>query len=530
LPISESFLNFGCDSGKIRYNEHFVPAIWWKNMAQRKSNKSRRTHKAPKPAPVRPQVSRRRVRAIPLWAGIAIIAAGILIAGMIYNHRKTKEHKELETFPETNRSSVVSNDAAVPTNPGEDSPAPKTDLEKSQALQKEEMALAQNVVSEFPHKADVYILMGNVYRNQGNSEKAVQFWQEGLKRDPQRSDAYLGMGRIALKKGNYEEALGYWEKARSLNPRAPGLNKNMALAYLGLGQGDKAIEALEREVKFQPQSSMSYFLLGQEYLQTKLYEKACTHYETAIRLDPQLTNAYYGLFTAHSRLQQPEKAREYLSTFKTLKAQDMKALKDRDDAYNDYQSVKHSVVNTLMTAESLYHSEGMLPAAEALLQRVLEFQPEHIPALMNLADIYQTSQRAHLALQINQTIVRLDPKQVNAWMNIGAAHANQGQSRQAEMAFRNAVQSAPQRPEGYRALAQVLLQGNRNLPEALKLATQAVKLDSSAENFYIASWAYDKNGRTEQAIAMIQEAIRLAPNNSRYQKILQSLQQRKPQP
>ncbi|NIO21011.1 MAG: tetratricopeptide repeat protein, partial [Candidatus Aenigmarchaeota archaeon] len=95
------------------------------------------------------------------------------------------------------------------------------------------------------------------------------------------------------------------------------------------------IKELEKDIKISPGSSFSYFLLGQIYLRQEEYEKARDNYEKAIEIQPNYTNAYYGLFTLSAKLKQQDKAKEYMSIFKKLKAEDMKILKERNEAVDD---------------------------------------------------------------------------------------------------------------------------------------------------------------------------------------------------
>ena len=86
---------------------------------------------------------------------------------------------------------------------------------------------------------------------------------------------------------------------------------------------------------------------------------------------------------------------------------------------------------------------------------------------------------------------------------------------------------ASKRNHGYRALAQLYLQNNCNLPEAKKLASRAVELEPAALNYFILAAACDKNTDREGALAALGRAIELDPDNTQYLSTQQLIQERK---
>ncbi len=93
--------------------------------------------------------------------------------------------------------------------------------------------------------------------------------------------------------------------------------------------------------------------------------------------------------------------------------------------------------------------------------------------------------------------------------------------------FRKATELAPERSWGPCGLAQLYLHGNRKLREAKSLAAAAVELEPVASNYAVLSEACDKNGDLAGAVAAMQRAVELEPDNTRYQRIYELLQNRK---
>ena len=98
---------------------------------------------------------------------------------------------------------------------------------------------------------------------------------------------------------------------------------------------------------------------------------------------------------------------------------------------------------------------------------------------------------------------------------------------EAEKAYKKVIEVAPKRSDGYRALAQLYLQLNRNLPDAKKLASKAVELEPAAMNYFILAAACDKNADREGALMALGRAIELDPNNTQYLSTQQLIQEKK---
>ena len=60
----------------------------------------------------------------------------------------------------------------------------------------------------------------------------------------------------------------------------------------------------------------------------------------------------------------------------------------------------------------------------------------------------------------------------------------------------------------------------------LKLASKTVELDPSADNHFMLGWACDVNGDSEGALAALQRAIQLDPDNPKYKQAYQTIEER----
>jgi len=394
------------------------------------------------------------------------------------------------------------------------------------ALKKEELELAETLMKDFPNSIDPIILMGNLWERHGDAIKALEYFNKVLEQNPKRADVYKVIGRFFMHTEQYDKAISYWQKALEIDPNIPGVHNNIALALMGQNKQSQAIEELEKKIKISPRSSFSYFLLGQLYLRQKEYEKARKNYEKAIEIQPNYTNAYYGLFSLSARLKQQDKAKEYMAVFKKLKAEDMKILKDRNEAVNDLIDMRKGATETYLLAGQMYQDRGNLKRAEEVLKKALTLDPNNILCLERLVSLYLTSNRLIDAIPLCRKISEINPKNPLYHLNIGILSMRLKQFDKAEKAFRKVIEVAPGLSAGYSELAQLYLKTGRGYPEARELAEKAVALEPIALNYFVLCWACDMNGDTETALKAIVRAIQLEPTNLKYRNVYEHIKSR----
>ena len=80
---------------------------------------------------------------------------------------------------------------------------------------------------------EVYQMMGNAYDYDGNTEKAIETYEEGLEVFPNAGNLYLERGNIELVKENYNGALDYYVEGTQRDPMHSSNYYWCARLYLG---------------------------------------------------------------------------------------------------------------------------------------------------------------------------------------------------------------------------------------------------------------------------------------------------------
>jgi len=314
------------------------------------------------------------------------------------------------------------------------------------ALKKEELEVARQLVRDFPNSADPIGLLGMVHQAHGNTAEAVKCWESCLELNPDLAGVYNAMGRIALERGEHEKAVRLWRKPLEINPAFPGVHNRLAHAQMDLGKPKEAIATLEKGTKIFPRDSQGYFLLGQAYMQLNEHRKAKENYERAIAIRADHRQAHYALAIACARLGQMDKSREHMATFKNLKGKHRKALSDRADAFDDLAWTRRSLARTHTDAGQVYLRHRDARKAEEHWRRAAALDPRSTLCRMELASLFRSTGRKREALDMGMELKKIDPRNAVTHLNIGILHAELKQYDAALAAIERAMALQPGNP------------------------------------------------------------------------------------
>jgi tetratricopeptide (TPR) repeat protein len=393
------------------------------------------------------------------------------------------------------------------------------------ALVHEAAGVADRLVERFPDDPNSLNVLAWVHFRFGASDEAVRYWRRCLELNPDFVDAYCSIGSAARKSGNHEEAAACFRRAWELDPGWPGHAEHLAEALVSQRRMEEAIEVLEENVEAHPESTRSFLLLGEVFGQLNEQEKAKQSYEEAIGISPALANAYYGAAGACAALGQSEKSQEYMKKFKALKGRDLKAY---DDALKTQDSVFHvrwGVAEACMAASKVYLVHGDAQAAEAHLRRGADVCPTHLECNELLARLYEQQGRVDEAVATWLRAKQSDPENMRVYSKLASLHVRRGEFLAAEEVLQNVIQIRPDRGGGYAALASLYLEANRKLPEAKRLALEAVEQEPVARHYFLLCLACQRNDDLTGARAAIERAVALEPGNREYRQMRELLQQ-----
>ncbi len=126
-----------------------------------------------------------------------------------------------------------------------------------------------------------------------------------------------------------------------------------------------------------------------------------------------------------------------------------------------------------------------------------------------------------------EALCKLRPGNIAYRVNLGKLYSRIGRIEDAEKAFLQVSELAPERSLGSAARAQLFLDRNVRLDEAKSLALAAVDMEPIASNYYLLSAACAANSDRAAALEAIEKALDLAPGTPAFQQLQESLRARR---
>ena len=141
------------------------------------------------------------------------------------------------------------------------------------------------------------LMLGDLYREGGSYEKAVDQYENLVKLDPYTWSNYYKLGVSYQFLDRLTEASTSYQSALKLNPEDPNTNMNLGLVYLYQGNADDAVKFTERATLLDPRSASAFSNLGVALDAKGEYARAEAAYRHSLDLDPENNTTLLNLGT-----------------------------------------------------------------------------------------------------------------------------------------------------------------------------------------------------------------------------------------
>lgn len=141
---------------------------------------------------------------------------------------------------------------------------------------KEELATWERTFTLAPNKAtaDRYFRLGNAFRDQGNSEKALSCYYKAIELDAKFFKSYRNLGEILIAQRRWDEAIACYHQALDQDPNQAWAYHQLGSVRLEQGEFESAIAALRQAIRLDPGYSWSYHGLVRAFLQQRKWQEA----------------------------------------------------------------------------------------------------------------------------------------------------------------------------------------------------------------------------------------------------------------
>lgn len=154
-----------------------------------------------------------------------------------------------------------------------------------------------------------YYLKGNIYKEVGDTGKAISSLETAIEQDNKNPGIFLDLGLIYAAKKN-PLAFEYYDNAINLDPTNAEALYAKAKLLQDMNQIKEATALYERILKNNPNHTFSLYNLGAiEFGINKNPKKAVEYFTNAINSDPKYTQAYFARGVCYQELKDNDNAR-----------------------------------------------------------------------------------------------------------------------------------------------------------------------------------------------------------------------------
>jgi Flp pilus assembly protein TadD len=352
-----------------------------------------------------------------------------------------------------------------------------------------------------PRMEDAYRNLGFLNWTEHQLEPAREALERAVELSPSDSFAHYYLGRVQLEAQRYLEAVQELEISRVPLPMEAGFSIQLATGYIALGRREDARKSLDHLLTLPLNDAQSIHVAS--------LLLAVHRNDAAIKLIQQLSKRpspseaawlQFDLALVYLLAGSYEKAVEQAHAYTESLAQGAAESPESAEAWSLIGIACAHLSQGERSVNALRHAATLASGEE-----------EH---WLNLTRELMELNRYSEAISAVQNGLAANPKSYALHLRLGAAHLSAGHYAEAESVFRDLVAAGDPLPTGYIGLAQVLLRTGRAEEAASELANAGQKLGPNFLISYFRGLAFDRAGKPLEAMMAFQEAARLNSNNA----------------
>ncbi len=328
-----------------------------------------------------------------------------------------------------------------------------------------------------PNAAGPHVSLGVSYLQRGQTERAMEQFQEALARDPRNLTALSNAGSLELAGKHFAEAEKYYRSAQQVAPNDPVTL--LGLAAAALGAGDQEMARKSASLLATTDNPPIHFSLGLLFAKNALFPEAAGEFEAVARTGTTSAELFLNLGQVYSELKKYDAA----------KANYFRAI-----------DLNHEDPVPYVRVGADYLAQGKNSLALVWLFRAVKLdrgQPEALYLLSRalMEDEYFDTAHAYLT-----QYVRLRPHDPKGWLLLGDAFLKDERLENALESYQKALTLVPQLAAAHYLVGNAAYLTKR-IPEAKRELLRAVAIDPSHAEAHLrlGEIAYRENNDDEAA-------------------------------
>lgn len=341
-------------------------------------------------------------------------------------------------------------------------------------------------------------------------DRTILLYQRMIQRNPSDAMAYYRLGDTYIQKARESGDITYFnlaeqalKKALGISPNLSGASRHLAYAFYFRHAFKKAAVQAANAIDLNPTDSHAYGVLGDAYLEVGKYDQAQEAYQRMIQIQGDLYS-YSRLSGLKSLRGDPKGAIEDLEV--AIQAGKENGRPNESIAWAEWQlGVEHFAL-------------GIVKQAEAQHLMALKTYPDYYRALAGLAQVRSAQKRYQEAIDLYQKAIAIIPLPEYATA-LGDVYKKVGRTEEAKKQY-DLVEyigylNTLNRVLYNRELAYFYADHDIKIKESLDLAKKELEVRRDIYGYDVLAWAFYKNGKPQEALAVIAEALKLGTKNAR---------------
>lgn len=167
-----------------------------------------------------------------------------------------------------------------------------TVIKNREALLRNAEAECKQALSIDPAMPEGHVTLGNIYKEQGRTDEAINEYKEAIRLDPKYSEGFSQLGLAQLNKEQYADAVAAFKTAISLSSGNSTAHYGLGRAYYKQGLYDEALKELNTSLYQFRNSAPVHQTLGDVYTAQGNTVAGIKEYQESIRIKPENPDAY----------------------------------------------------------------------------------------------------------------------------------------------------------------------------------------------------------------------------------------------
>lgn len=266
---------------------------------------------------------------------------------------------------------------------------------------------AEKVIEDKPDCVEAYALVGEIYIEIKQYEKARKYLDYAMKKDPSSAINFIHLGESYFEAGKYDKAMAIYKKVAELYPDNADAALDIGEVYVQWRNYRLAEYYLKKAMHLRPDYFSPYNELGNLYLELRRYKEAEKFYKESLKRKPDYVDAMIGLGKTYIALNKFPLAEQYLNqAIKLIPEYSGEALvvlgqiiRSIQQKFDEAEKLYKKAIQTDADNAIGYYYLGMFyyrqqrfDEAEAILKKGLKICPETeytADMYFNLANIYR---------------------------------------------------------------------------------------------------------------------------------------------